>query len=178
MKGLILFFLACGCSSVQIKSVNSASDECSLTPVIHVLQYPGCVPKPIPSFACIGRCGSYVQVFSIEFCFRWKVILKNWKQNVNQCENFALFERFRAVKSGKWKDHAIAVRNRENVKPPCRFFARRRSKASENSERSVSKVFLNLLGTHRLSRVLRLSWCLYIWSWISKDVEALIKKLG
>lgn len=62
MKGLIIFFLACGCSSVQIKSVTSATDECSLTPVIHVLQYPGCVPKPIPSFACIGKCGSYVQV--------------------------------------------------------------------------------------------------------------------
>ncbi|XP_026465660.1 bursicon, partial [Ctenocephalides felis] len=37
-------------------------DDCSVTPVIHVLQYPGCVPKPIPSFACIGRCASYVQV--------------------------------------------------------------------------------------------------------------------
>lgn len=62
MKGLIIFFLACGCSTMQIKSVSSASDECSLTPVIHVLQFPGCVPKPIPSFACIGKCGSYVQV--------------------------------------------------------------------------------------------------------------------
>lgn len=62
MRGLIIFFLACGFSSVQIKSVVSATDECSLTPVIHVLQYPGCVPKPIPSFACIGKCGSYVQV--------------------------------------------------------------------------------------------------------------------
>ncbi|XP_052863315.1 bursicon [Anopheles cruzii] len=40
----------------------SASDECQVTPVIHVLQYPGCVPKPIPSFACIGRCASYIQV--------------------------------------------------------------------------------------------------------------------
>lgn len=39
------------------------SDECQVTPVIHVLQYPGCVPKPIPSFACIGRCSSYLQVF-------------------------------------------------------------------------------------------------------------------
>ena len=62
MKGLIIFFLALACSSLQIKSVTSATDECSLTPVIHVLQYPGCVPKPIPSFACIGKCGSYVQV--------------------------------------------------------------------------------------------------------------------
>lgn len=39
-----------------------AGDECQVTPVIHVLQYPGCVPKPIPSFACIGRCASYLQV--------------------------------------------------------------------------------------------------------------------
>ena len=39
-------------------------DECHLTPVIHVLQYPGCIPKPIPSFACTGRCTSYVQVGS------------------------------------------------------------------------------------------------------------------
>ena len=38
------------------------ADECHLTPVIHVLQYPGCIPKPIPSFACTGRCTSYVQV--------------------------------------------------------------------------------------------------------------------
>lgn len=40
----------------------SPSDECQVTPVIHVLQYPGCVPKPIPSFACTGRCSSYLQV--------------------------------------------------------------------------------------------------------------------
>ncbi|CAH0385572.1 unnamed protein product [Bemisia tabaci] len=38
------------------------SDECTVTPVLHVLQYPGCVPKPIPSFACTGRCSSYIQV--------------------------------------------------------------------------------------------------------------------
>lgn len=41
-----------------------STDECQVTPVIHVLQYPGCVPKPIPSFACIGRCASYIQVSS------------------------------------------------------------------------------------------------------------------
>jgi len=38
------------------------ADECHLTPVFHVLKYPGCVPKPIPSFACTGKCTSYVQV--------------------------------------------------------------------------------------------------------------------
>merc|ERR1719447_1614819 len=37
-------------------------DQCHLTPVFHVLQYPGCIPKPIPSFACMGKCTSYVQV--------------------------------------------------------------------------------------------------------------------
>lgn len=47
------------------KEVARSNDECQVTPVIHVLQYPGCVPKPIPSFACIGRCSSYLQVMSI-----------------------------------------------------------------------------------------------------------------
>ncbi|XP_047370922.1 bursicon isoform X2 [Vespa velutina] len=37
-------------------------DECQATPVIHFLQYPGCIPKPIPSYACRGRCSSYLQV--------------------------------------------------------------------------------------------------------------------
>ncbi|XP_050089639.1 bursicon [Anopheles aquasalis] len=41
---------------------SGSADDCQVTPVIHVLQYPGCVPKPIPSFACIGRCASYIQV--------------------------------------------------------------------------------------------------------------------
>ncbi|XP_043227767.1 bursicon-like isoform X1 [Amphibalanus amphitrite] len=40
----------------------TGADECKLTPVVHVLQYPGCVPKPIPSYACVGHCTSYVQV--------------------------------------------------------------------------------------------------------------------
>ena len=52
---LVLILSACLASLV-------VGDECHLTPVIHVLQYPGCIPKPIPSFACTGRCTSYVQV--------------------------------------------------------------------------------------------------------------------
>lgn len=43
-------------------SASSTADECQVTPVIHILQQPGCIPKPIPSYACIGRCASYVQV--------------------------------------------------------------------------------------------------------------------
>ncbi|KAH8359935.1 hypothetical protein KR093_009587 [Drosophila rubida] len=42
--------------------IGHLGDDCKVTPVIHVLQYPGCVPKPIPSFACVGRCASYIQV--------------------------------------------------------------------------------------------------------------------
>lgn len=55
-------------SSQNIKigaSAANAADECQVTPVIHVLQYAGCVPKPIPSFACTGRCASYIQVIYI-----------------------------------------------------------------------------------------------------------------
>lgn len=68
-----LILLTCACTlrnqnlmmsevSAQENDVQRTSDECQVTPVIHVLQYPGCVPKPIPSFACIGRCESYIQV--------------------------------------------------------------------------------------------------------------------
>ena len=49
---------------LDMGTVPSWADECQLTPVIHVLQYPGCVPKPIPSFACMGKCTSYVQVIN------------------------------------------------------------------------------------------------------------------
>lgn len=80
MNGLLLFFLACGCSTVNIRGVASAGDECSLTPVIHVLQYPGCVPKPIPSFACIGKCGSYVQVWRNLLEYRLRIDrMKLWR---------------------------------------------------------------------------------------------------
>jgi hypothetical protein len=49
-----LFFAIC-VSQIQ-------ADECHLTPVIHKLQYPGCQEKRIPSYACVGRCTSYVKV--------------------------------------------------------------------------------------------------------------------
>ena len=47
---------------VASRLAQTTADECKLTPVVHVLQYPGCVPKPIPSYACVGHCTSYVQV--------------------------------------------------------------------------------------------------------------------
>ncbi len=49
-------------SGLAASTVEATRDECHLTPVIHVLQHPGCIPQPIPSFACTGRCTSYVQV--------------------------------------------------------------------------------------------------------------------
>lgn len=49
-------------SFFSIVDIGHLGDDCQVTPVIHVLQYPGCVPKPIPSFACVGRCASYIQV--------------------------------------------------------------------------------------------------------------------
>ncbi|KAL6260895.1 hypothetical protein P5V15_008423 [Pogonomyrmex californicus] len=48
----------CKCLKCAIVGV----DECQTKRVIHFLQYPGCIPKPIPSYACIGRCSSYLQV--------------------------------------------------------------------------------------------------------------------
>uniref|UniRef100_A0ABD2VW70 DAN domain-containing protein n=1 Tax=Trichogramma kaykai TaxID=54128 RepID=A0ABD2VW70_9HYME len=43
------------------------TDKCVMIPVIHILQHTGCLPKPVPSFACIGKCSSYVQVMIKEF---------------------------------------------------------------------------------------------------------------
>ncbi|XP_044002810.1 partner of bursicon-like [Aphidius gifuensis] len=37
-------------------------DECQVTRVLHTLRAPGCVPKLIASYACTGRCSSYLQV--------------------------------------------------------------------------------------------------------------------
>ncbi len=36
-------------------------DECKLVPVKHVLEHPGCEAKQFASFACVGKCTSYVQ---------------------------------------------------------------------------------------------------------------------
>ena len=57
---LVILMLAVSGNILQYPTV--MADDCQLTPVIHVLQYPGCIPKPIPSFACTGKCTSYVQV--------------------------------------------------------------------------------------------------------------------
>ncbi|XP_065164158.1 bursicon-like [Atheta coriaria] len=59
---IVLIMVSSMCLDPRMTKGTTSTDECQVTPVIHVLQYPGCVPKPIPSFACIGRCASYLQV--------------------------------------------------------------------------------------------------------------------
>ncbi|KAL4716147.1 hypothetical protein ACJJTC_013924 [Scirpophaga incertulas] len=66
---VLLTILVFGMCDVQNKRAHaqemqilSTGQECQMTPVIHVLRHPGCKPKAIPSFACIGKCTSYVQV--------------------------------------------------------------------------------------------------------------------
>ncbi|KAG6453468.1 hypothetical protein O3G_MSEX008171 [Manduca sexta] len=60
-----VYFAAC---HIQEKPVRAQEvqlppgQECQMTPVIHILKHRGCKPKAIPSFACIGKCTSYVQV--------------------------------------------------------------------------------------------------------------------
>ncbi|XP_073955205.1 cuticle-tanning hormone bursicon isoform X1 [Choristoneura fumiferana] len=36
--------------------------DCVMTPVVHILKHPGCQPQLIPSYACVGKCSSYLQV--------------------------------------------------------------------------------------------------------------------
>ena len=55
IRFLLAFLIAVCVSQIQ-------ADECHLTPVIHKLHYPGCQEKRIPSYACVGRCTSYVKV--------------------------------------------------------------------------------------------------------------------
>ncbi|UXI23133.1 hippocampus abundant transcript 1 protein-like [Sarcoptes scabiei] len=56
--------------SIQSNMDSIQMSECHLRPVIHILQRSGCIPKPIPSFACYGTCNSYVQVSNSKF---WQI---------------------------------------------------------------------------------------------------------
>lgn len=42
--------------------------SCQLVHVVHLLRHAGCQPKAIASFACSGRCSSYVQVSLAHTC--------------------------------------------------------------------------------------------------------------
>merc|ERR1712018_1026654 len=59
IMSLITFTLLC---VFLAYSSQILADECHLTPVIHKLQYPGCQDVTIPSYACVGKCTSYVKV--------------------------------------------------------------------------------------------------------------------
>lgn len=53
----------------EVPMLNCVKEDCHLRPIIHLLKHPGCIPKPIPSFACTGKCSSYVQVCRSIFAF-------------------------------------------------------------------------------------------------------------
>lgn len=98
----------------DMKLASRSSDECQVTPVIHVLQYPGCVPKPIPSFACIGRCSSYLQVIKKMMpwiCWWWQLSqFFHWfdcsvgirKQNMADGKILHVLSRIRRKRSGRF----------------------------------------------------------------------------
>lgn len=108
-----------------VLDISTAGNECQVTPVIHVLQYPGCVPKPIPSFACIGRCSSYLQVISSDAS----------NQQQNEIKFLILFKRFRVAKSGKWNGLACVVKNLVNGRHPFLCSVRKPNRVNENFER-------------------------------------------
>lgn len=101
-----------------------------MTPVIHVLQYPGCVPKPIPSFACIGRCASYLQVHDTVS------IDSNLSLNATY-----LSLRFPAARYGRWNALACAAKSRGRGKPAFLYFVPNQNLERESSERLVESTF-------------------------------------
>ncbi|XP_061714209.1 bursicon isoform X1 [Cydia pomonella] len=68
----VILFSVLFLSTCQIKLSKSSlitqevelppGQECVMTPVVHVLKHPGCQPQLIPSYACVGKCTSYLQV--------------------------------------------------------------------------------------------------------------------
>lgn len=127
-------FLSIALRSALLASadIGHLGDDCQVTPVIHVLQYPGCVPKPIPSFACVGRCASYIQV-GIE------------SQSINQFNHNPLIlsplwpARCRAARSGKWSVPVCAARSRASVRRPSRCSVPRSSMVSVSSRKSSQR---------------------------------------
>ncbi|CAG0880809.1 unnamed protein product [Darwinula stevensoni] len=63
-SGMAIWWLVVGMAlaSREGNEVEGASEHCKLRPVVHVLEYKGCLKKLIPSFMCQGSCTSYVQV--------------------------------------------------------------------------------------------------------------------
>lgn len=54
--------LATQASQQNSYGLELAEDQCKIVPIVHLIQYPGCRPQTIASFACRGYCSSYVQV--------------------------------------------------------------------------------------------------------------------
>ena len=112
----------------------SLADECHLTPVIHKLQYPGCQDVTIPSYACVGRCTSYVKV--------WYWNLKKKKSYLFFKKNKDYFNvilwnihRCLVLRFGKPKDRACAAKKVENEWLLCLWIVPMLLPTNQESER-------------------------------------------
>lgn len=106
------------------------ADECHLTPVFHVLQHPGCNPKPIPSFACTGKCTSYVQVpffYSLSISLSFMRPIAEWKT--------CLCLRSPDQGCGRQRGPACAARRAGNERPWCSSTAPRLGQENQNLDR-------------------------------------------
>lgn len=71
-----------------------------------------------------------------EVMFRW--VHSFFLQNVNRKGKLPKnFQRFRGVRFGKWKDHAIVAKSQVKGKPQCHYSALKQNRAKGNLERSV-----------------------------------------
>lgn len=89
-----------------------SGQECQMTPVIHVLRHPGCKPKAIPSFACVGKCTSYVQVPNHSLQLTMLLLRTYFFEKIINILDLRCPE----AKYGKWSELAIAARNLGNGK--------------------------------------------------------------
>lgn len=118
-KATLFLILFSGTCMKRTKGI--PADECQVTPVIHILQQPGCIPKPIASYACMGRCTSYVQV---------STGLIKIKTRVRR-----FYCRFLGAKFGKWNGLACVVRNLAKGRLQSHFSVLKRNPGRENLER-------------------------------------------
>ena len=108
----------------------SLADECHLTPVIHKLQYPGCQDVTIPSYACVGRCTSYVKV-----CWLVFTEIKIKIDTEKKLRLVYLWNRCLVLRFGKPKDRACAAKKVENEWLLCLWIVQMLLPTNQESER-------------------------------------------
>lgn len=124
-------------SHFAIIDIVHIGDDCQVTPVIHVLQYPGCVPKPIPSFACVGRCASYIQV---------RINSSNIFDSIKKIVTaptlvyIYLYIRYLVVKFGKWNVHVCVAKSPVNEKLQYHYFVQKPNQENKNLRKFLLKL--------------------------------------